>query len=744
MTFKTDRQVLYSLTETDLTQYLSIRAMQLGESIYHLEGVVDARVEGATLHAVVKDDDGDVQTVEISVKDGDLWAFCTCPQTESEHCAHIGAVLTAWVRDRESFVEVVGGEHGDDESSILSRLSASSLDYPSEYRQMLAYQTINELRAIAKKRGFTIHGTRKEPIIEELSTLLCDQEATRAEILALDKVQQEMLTYLHLTLAPGYGYDGESIIDGLSRREKSLRRSVLHSQIVDLSERGLLLTFKQQSTVYHVLPQAVRVCLLPRPDLVPSFPEQEIDQLEVREGHARKGIQKLYAVWSYIVAQHPRRPPAPARQQAEDQWPQFMGWDHLPPELDEISRRRRSYYGTINEAVTVPAANYRLDNADRATMAKQTGLSETEGEFWYVLLEHIQAISGDPGDPIATHELRFQQLLNLPPPAQMRVILFAWMVNTAWSEMDIILRANEEIRLRRSLMYTTYKPNNLYQEWRAGRYALLRFLSLLEENRWVSLNGFTEAIFEINPDIVHKLSDRAVWWLESTRTRKQFGTTFEDWRQSYGRFILTSLTGPLQWLGLVDLGYRGDQLAAFRLTPTGSFALGRRRTLSGNEQQVDVRDTVEFREDMTIALIPGRAPEQLHDLLRNIGRLGKATPERFVYRVTANHILETLEQGRAVDTSIALLSKWSGQDVPAAWEDQMRTWSHNYGKLHIYEDITLIEMTDDYALQELMVNTSLCEAIVHQFSPRLVAIRLEAVDTLVLEMEKRGYTPRVE
>jgi hypothetical protein len=74
----------------------------------------------------------------------------------------------------------------------------------------------------------------------------------------------------------------------------------------------------------------------------------------------------------------------------------------------------------------------------------------------------------------------------------------------------------------------------------------------------------------------------------------------------------------------------------------------------------------------------------------------------------------------------------------------MRTWSHNYGKLHIYEDITLLELTDDYALQELMVSTSLREALVHQFSPRLVAVRLEAVDTLVQEMEKRGYTPRVE
>ena len=75
---------------------------------------------------------------------------------------------------------------------------------------------------------------------------------------------------------------------------------------------------------------------------------------------------------------------------------------------------------------------------------------------------------------------------------------------------------------------------------------------------------------------------------------------------------------------------------------------------------------------------------------------------------------------------------------------RMADWSQNYGKLHVYDDITLIELADDYALQELLSNTALRDHVIYAFSPRLVAIRPEALDALIPEMEKRGYTPHVE
>jgi hypothetical protein len=617
-------------------------------------------------------------------------------------------------------------------------------DFGAEYSEMLAYQTINQLRTIAKKRGIAVHGTRKDRIVEELASQLSDLDAVRAQIDSFDDTRKRLLSCLHLILTPGYGLDSGSIVDELFKRHKDTSRSLLHSHIVDLSQRGLLLTFKQRNLVYCSLPQAVRACLPPRTDLVAAYPAKQIAQLRVRETRASTSLQALYDVWNYLVEQRPTPHTAPARQPIEDQWPQLEGWNHLPGEIQELTRRRQPYYALTYESLTVPAADYGLRCVDRKAIREHTGRSDEEIEFWYALLKGLGAISENPGEPITVREQVFQKLLCVPPSAKMYAILYTWITNQNWSEIDVMLRTSQNIRLRRNLRYTTYKPSDMYQEWHTGRQTFIRFLSTLDQDRWLSINGFLKTIFEIAPNIIHIHADPAVWWFESLKTKKQFGTTFEDWEQSYGQFVLATLQGPLAWLGAISLGYKEGKLEAFKLTSVGSFALGRRTTLAENKQPVPPSNVVEMQDDLSIAFDPSRVPAQLHDLLHSIGTLEEATPEQFVYRITADGVLIALERGRTVENLLASLRRWCGTDVPDAWKKKLHTWSENYGKLHVYQDITLIELADDYALQELMANTSLRERIIYQFSPRLIAIRPSDIEILVGEMEKQGYTPRIK
>jgi len=653
------------------------------------------------------------------------------------------------------------------------------------------------------------------------------------------------------------------------RRTKSLiydrrghrDRRAIYNQIAALSRRGLLLSFKQNHTICYSVPLAVRACLHPLPDLIPAY--EKIELLQIRETSSATLIRKLYDLWDAIAVQsipknrrghsrratddqsgHLLRSAAPPRQPVEDQWPPLQGWNHLPSELKEIARRRLprarpSYHGdrgssvgSFSHPVTISTPAYRLRSADRAALRDRTACTDEELEFYYVLLEGMGAIAGEPGQPIILHKETIQRFLSLSPSTQMRTIYHTYEANTAWSEMDIVLRSvdddhaadrrcltspHQRLRLRRNLLYTDYKATDLYREWRAGRLAVLRFLSTLKENCWVSPDAFLAALFEINPNLLHTLSATSVWWLESLKTKKQFGTTFDDWRQSHGQFVLAALEGPLVWLGIVSLGYQDDRLEAFKLTDIGAFVLGRRSTLRfdpspGGEyttpqnvrspafQADETRPTEDipemaaihpicsFGDDLTITLVPNYVPVQLHDLLRSIGKLEEVTPERFVYRITADGVRQWTEssvsanaadgrhprhsthpaqpsthegQETPIEALIALLNELCRADrrhpsavdayvachaqtgVPAAWQEKLRTWSQNYGKLHVYEDITLIELADDYALQELIASTLLSKYLIYQFSPRLIAIQPDAVDILVQEMEKRGYTPRM-
>ena len=597
-----------------------------------------------------------------------------------------------------------------------------------------------------------------------------------------------------------------------------------YAQIAALTQRGLLFGFKQNSATYYSLPLAVRASLPVLPGLVPHCAADRIASLQAETRSPTALIQNLFAVWEIIhVATNESaarrsthdqlqadlpasfwpfvRSDAPPRQPVEDEWPPFQGWDHVPSEIADLTRVRQvylrpGYYGErrtlinpLSQAMTIPVPAYRLRSTDRAFLRRKTRCTDEEIEFYCALLEEIGALSAEPGQPLVAYPQAMQRLLSVTSADQVSTIYQAWVNTIAWNEMDIVLRsqgrsepypeavppAEQLLRLRRSLTHADYKAVDLYQEWRAGRQAVLRLLSVLEEDRWFSAAGFLHTLFQVNPNLFHSASAASVWWLESVRTRKQFGTTFDDWQLGYGQCLLSMLQGPLTWLGIVSLGTIDGRLEAFKLTNVGQFLVRRQPSFRDEPDSTASGQAIcSFGDDLTIALVPNRVPPQLHQLLGSIGQLELVTPQRFAYRITAEgvrHWQESLwvsrqgtppltavtaeappdvgapPEGR-IDTLILLLEQLLHQadpraDVPAVWRDRLSRWSQNYGQFHIYEDITIIELADEYALQELLASTSLREHIIYQFSPHLIAIRPDGVDALVREIEDRGYTPRV-
>ncbi len=86
--------------------------------------------------------------------------------------------------------------------------------------------------------------------------------------------------------------------------------------------------------------------------------------------------------------------------------------------------------------------------------------------------------------------------------------------------------------------------------------------------------------------------------------------------------------------------------------------------------------------------------------------------------------------------------KWLAVPLPAAIHRQMIAWWEAYGQVRLYENVTVIEFGDAYALTEMKAATSLAQHLIAEISPILVLIPVSAVNTLVSELEKAGYTPK--
>ncbi len=82
--------------------------------------------------------------------------------------------------------------------------------------------------------------------------------------------------------------------------------------------------------------------------------------------------------------------------------------------------------------------------------------------------------------------------------------------------------------------------------------------------------------------------------------------------------------------------------------------------------------------------------------------------------------------------------------LPKSISEQFKLVSRHYGRVRVYQSLSLLELSDDFAAKELAASTSLGKHVIYQISPRAFVLPDEAVDGLIEELQAKGYTPRVK
>jgi len=780
-----DLQALYQITEDDIRRVLTSRSLSRARSYYRAGRVLNPRLEDGVLRAEVQGSDYYPYDVKVWVENGRIMAECTCPYDWGGYCKHIGAVLLAWLHEPDTFAGAqprpavaepaaeyearpettapdrpVTDQNGESqtrpEQDFAGLLSDNTEDV--EARQylidMLSACTVKELRAIAKRRGFRLRGTAKGPIVEQLADYLSDPTNVIPVLEAISPLDLDILTVIHIIAPPDTGLSAEAIYEGLHLLGHKLSLSELNSRLAEMGQQGIIISFQgQDKNTYHGLPVVVRRHLPLRPELVPAYPPDRQQDLEMGHSSPAALFQTVVTLWQYLAQRATHLRPPRERTPVESQYESLRGWEHIPAELVALQSKATSLWSQFQTAaLTVPPARYALTDEDLQQLQEQTGATPEILDFLYHLLQDLGLVLGKPGQEVSTDPRAMQRFLGQGQTACLRALARAWQRTIAWSEMDVVLRHVGQLRLRRQARFAHFKPKHLREDLAEARRFLVRIIGLLEENRWYSFQGLLDRVRTLERDFLHGLYAPIFWWLESDISGRRFDPKNDhDWQIAYGSFISAVVEGPLAWLGAVELGYDERGLAAFRLTPLGSHLLGRRAapiSLEAGEEvekaEVEEGPTLVLADDLTATVRLGQPMAELYDLLGVLCELEDVSPHRFRYRLTAASAQRAFEAGWDLPAIVEKLESFLGHPLPASWREALEGWAANYGLVHLYNNLAVLELADDYALQEVLACTSLGDHIVYQFSPRLVVIEPEAVDTLVAELQKKGYTPRVE
>ncbi|MFN3761608.1 MAG: helicase-associated domain-containing protein [Anaerolineae bacterium] len=762
---------LETLTEADFRNLL--REKSLRRAREYVQRVLNPVRSGRTLTAQVQG--SQLYEVEIDVEPDGIYARCTCPYDWGGYCKHIGAVLLKWVQSPQSFAVQEPAPSGETllevtpveppppqrPATLPFWMTGSCADRQraedQQLTQWLARLSLRDLRQIADQRGWKIRGTQKAAVVGQIAERITDPEEVLRAFQGLDEEHRRVLRALVLLgEEPGLQVDDVGRVAqawGELRGRKKIETYVKHLCDIGLALPGDFLT-------NHIRPFG----FVPRP-IVRRLPPLLASVIPASDEPAGGSADELQwgdpseltrsAVQVIEMLEHfpsPLRPPMP-RPSLEKFYPGLQGWDYDP---DELLQARKS--GKLSSSsvffLTLPPPRYALPDETVRRLAPVAG-GEERLEFLFSLL--VAAGVFQPGSPVTLWPEVKAQFLSQDDETRQAILVRTYFQMSNWSELWLLLRRQPAppLRLWRIASRSYLTPARLSEDLVRFRHLVLRALASLPDGRWVMLEDLFRLMRILWPRFDQTVwqtylyyQGTGSWFLTEAGSETPLNPADErHWQLAQGNFIRTLIAGPLYWLGLADLRWRDGHLSAFRLHNLADLYWDRveaptaPRPAAVSARPVPPEDAVRT-EHHTVHVRPSAIPVQAHTLLDRIARLETATADRFVYRLDPHAVYKAFEAGATLSEILEGWEKWMPVPMPEDIRSLLTGWWEAYGRVRIYENLTVIEFGDDYALAEMKAVTSLSEHLIAEISPRLVVIPQQAVSRLVAELEAAGYTPK--
>ncbi len=229
-------------------------------------------------------------------------------------------------------------------------------------------------------------------------------------------------------------------------------------------------------------------------------------------------------------------------------------------------------------------------------------------------------------------------------------------------------------------------------EWKnpvlATRNSVLDFLASIPPGKWWGLAAFISDIKAKHPDFQRPAGDYDSWFIrrESDNT---YLRGFEHWDDVDGALIRYFITGPLHWLGLVDLAAPEEAAnpSAFRLTNLET----RISILENGKLHVSSQGIIAVSR-----LVPRAARYQI----ARFCDWEEEKQDEYRYRITPKSLKRAKGQGLKVDHLLKILQKHAAAPLPPPFVRALQRWEINGTEARV-EQATVLRVSSPEILTAL-------------------------------------------
>jgi hypothetical protein len=374
-------------------------------------------------------------------------------------------------------------------------------------------------------------------------------------------------------------------------------------------------------------------------------------------------------------------------------------------------------------ALPLPASDRLLDDATTLLAALRMGMAPTETPIPVrVVMEFLVAAKIMPGHPSSPSRrgagARIEQsrsgevlrpaatksFLEMPRLEALSMLAEAWQASETFNELRQIPGLVCEGEWQNSPLVT--------------RHSLLAHLNTIPKEKWWNLSAFIHAIKGKHPDFQRPAGDYDSWFIK----READGIYlrgFAHWDDVDGALIRYLITGPLFWLGMVELATPSDgeivtafrvvsnverqpsnvrrstfdELAKLHVSSQGRITVPR---LLPRAVRYQISRFCEWEEGGRVAAGSQSLPPESPSHQRRI-----ETPrDEYHYRVTTRSLKKAGEQRLKVGQLLSLLAKNAAAEIPPAFVRSLKRWETNGTEARV-EVQTILRLSRPEVLEEL-------------------------------------------
>lgn len=274
-----------------------------------------------------------------------------------------------------------------------------------------------------------------------------------------------------------------------------------------------------------------------------------------------------------------------------------------------------------------------------------------------------------------------------------------------------------------------------------ARRRLCAILATYSAGVWYDLASLLGALRAHHPDYLRPDGDLDSWLIRDAETGAYL-RGMESWDKIEGALARHLLTGPLHWMGLLDLGREGASSppAAVRLTPGGKALMAGLPADAPSLSQPGPK--AEIDERMAIRISTRNSRYQRYQLER-LAVFQAQNESEARYLLTDLSVWQGLNAGIQGEQILAFLRRITAGALPEPVERVLAAWAGRFGRVTLRRAV-ILETADEAAMRVIRLDPDLAPLLGEALSPTLCLASEERLEELVAKLKERELWPRIK